>query len=177
MSAASSCPSSSRASPTRSWCVRSWAACVKWWRATSSGSQVGRLRPLSLARRRRRPAYAVSVLLRLPRRPAAAGHRPAERPAGRPLHQTRLRGLRPAAQHCPGHPGPQGRGETRSTFCFCSSRRGSELRLFQGPTRTHVQLIMERLLRRVNRSVIAMDSSSPLIVRTLSSGQLSRRRS
>lgn len=26
---------------------------------------------------------------------------------------------------------------------------------------------MERLLRRVNRTVIAMDSSSPLIVRTL----------
>ncbi|TNM89956.1 hypothetical protein fugu_004190 [Takifugu bimaculatus] len=32
-----------------------------------------------------------------------------------------------------------------------------------GPTRIHVQLIMERLLRRVNRTVIAMDTSSPLI--------------
>lgn len=37
----------------------------------------------------------------------------------------------------------------------------------QGPTRIHVQLIMERLLRRVNRTVIAMDTSSPLIVRAL----------
>uniref|UniRef100_A0A7N8WKV3 Dedicator of cytokinesis 5 n=1 Tax=Mastacembelus armatus TaxID=205130 RepID=A0A7N8WKV3_9TELE len=33
----------------------------------------------------------------------------------------------------------------------------------QGPTRGHVQLIMERLLRRVNRTVIGMDRSSPLI--------------
>uniref|UniRef100_A0A673CGZ1 Dedicator of cytokinesis 5 n=1 Tax=Sphaeramia orbicularis TaxID=375764 RepID=A0A673CGZ1_9TELE len=33
----------------------------------------------------------------------------------------------------------------------------------QGPTRGHVQLIMERLLRRVNRTVINMDRSSPLI--------------
>uniref|UniRef100_A0A673CE99 Dedicator of cytokinesis 5 n=1 Tax=Sphaeramia orbicularis TaxID=375764 RepID=A0A673CE99_9TELE len=32
-----------------------------------------------------------------------------------------------------------------------------------GPTRGHVQLIMERLLRRVNRTVINMDRSSPLI--------------
>uniref|UniRef100_H3D1P3 Dedicator of cytokinesis 5 n=1 Tax=Tetraodon nigroviridis TaxID=99883 RepID=H3D1P3_TETNG len=32
-----------------------------------------------------------------------------------------------------------------------------------GPTRVHVQLIMERLLRRVNRTVIAMETSSPLI--------------
>ncbi|CAL8347289.1 unnamed protein product [Lota lota] len=32
-----------------------------------------------------------------------------------------------------------------------------------GPTRAHVQLIMERLLRRVNRTVINMDRSSPLI--------------
>ncbi|XP_075881740.1 dedicator of cytokinesis protein 5 [Nelusetta ayraudi] len=36
-----------------------------------------------------------------------------------------------------------------------------------GPTRVHVQLIMERLLRRVNRTVIAMDRSSPLIGRYL----------
>lgn len=35
----------------------------------------------------------------------------------------------------------------------------------QGPTRGHVQLIMERLLRRVNRTVIGMERSSPLIVR------------
>uniref|UniRef100_A0A8C9ZKA0 Dedicator of cytokinesis 5 n=1 Tax=Sander lucioperca TaxID=283035 RepID=A0A8C9ZKA0_SANLU len=33
----------------------------------------------------------------------------------------------------------------------------------QGPTRGHVQLIMERLLRRVNRTVISMERSSPLI--------------
>uniref|UniRef100_A0A8C2ZVJ5 Dedicator of cytokinesis 5 n=1 Tax=Cyclopterus lumpus TaxID=8103 RepID=A0A8C2ZVJ5_CYCLU len=32
-----------------------------------------------------------------------------------------------------------------------------------GPTRGHVQLIMERLLRRVNRTVISMERSSPLI--------------
>uniref|UniRef100_A0A672HAH2 Dedicator of cytokinesis 5 n=1 Tax=Salarias fasciatus TaxID=181472 RepID=A0A672HAH2_SALFA len=32
-----------------------------------------------------------------------------------------------------------------------------------GPTRAHVQLIMERLLRRVNRTVISMERSSPLI--------------
>ncbi|KAM4577944.1 dedicator of cytokinesis protein 5 [Fundulus diaphanus] len=32
-----------------------------------------------------------------------------------------------------------------------------------GPTRAHIQLIMERLLRRVNRTVICMDRSSPLI--------------
>uniref|UniRef100_A0A3B4BMB5 Uncharacterized protein n=1 Tax=Periophthalmus magnuspinnatus TaxID=409849 RepID=A0A3B4BMB5_9GOBI len=32
-----------------------------------------------------------------------------------------------------------------------------------GPTRGHVQLIMDRLLRRVNRTVIGMDRSSPLI--------------
>uniref|UniRef100_A0A8C5H613 Dedicator of cytokinesis 5 n=1 Tax=Gouania willdenowi TaxID=441366 RepID=A0A8C5H613_GOUWI len=32
-----------------------------------------------------------------------------------------------------------------------------------GPTRGHVQLIMERLLRRVNRNVISMERSSPLI--------------
>ncbi|XP_061529041.1 dedicator of cytokinesis protein 5 isoform X1 [Phycodurus eques] len=37
-----------------------------------------------------------------------------------------------------------------------------------GPTRGHVQLIMERLLRRVNRTVIAMDRSSPLIGHYLS---------
>lgn len=43
-------------------------------------------------------------------------------------------------------------------FLFCRNHP-------QGPTRAHVQLIMERLLRRVNRTVIAMDRSSPLIVR------------
>uniref|UniRef100_A0A6Q2X390 Dedicator of cytokinesis 5 n=1 Tax=Esox lucius TaxID=8010 RepID=A0A6Q2X390_ESOLU len=32
-----------------------------------------------------------------------------------------------------------------------------------GPTRVHVQLIMERLLRRVNRTVISMSRNSPLI--------------
>ncbi|KAL0979453.1 hypothetical protein UPYG_G00185280 [Umbra pygmaea] len=32
-----------------------------------------------------------------------------------------------------------------------------------GPTRVHVQLIMERLLRRVNRTVISMSRTSPLI--------------
>ncbi|KAA8592767.1 hypothetical protein FQN60_018222, partial [Etheostoma spectabile] len=37
--------------------------------------------------------------------------------------------------------------------------------LSTGPTRGHVQLIMERLLRRVNRTVISMERSSPLIVR------------
>ena len=38
--------------------------------------------------------------------------------------------------------------------------------LLQGPTRANVQLIMERLLRRVNRTVINMDKASPLIVST-----------
>lgn len=33
--------SSSRAFPTLSSCVRSLVACVKWWRVTFSGSQVG----------------------------------------------------------------------------------------------------------------------------------------
>uniref|UniRef100_A0A8C7Z6R1 Dedicator of cytokinesis 5 n=1 Tax=Oryzias sinensis TaxID=183150 RepID=A0A8C7Z6R1_9TELE len=36
-----------------------------------------------------------------------------------------------------------------------------------GPTRGHIQLIMERLLRRVNRTVISMDRDSPLIVHYL----------
>uniref|UniRef100_A0A3Q3JZH3 Dedicator of cytokinesis 5 n=1 Tax=Monopterus albus TaxID=43700 RepID=A0A3Q3JZH3_MONAL len=37
-----------------------------------------------------------------------------------------------------------------------------------GPTRGHIQLIMERLLRRVNRTVIGMDRNSPLIGHYLS---------
>lgn len=37
----------------------------------------------------------------------------------------------------------------------------------QGPTRGHVQLIMERLLRRVNRTVISMSRTSTLIVRLI----------
>uniref|UniRef100_A0A8C8MMI8 Dedicator of cytokinesis 5 n=1 Tax=Oncorhynchus tshawytscha TaxID=74940 RepID=A0A8C8MMI8_ONCTS len=36
-----------------------------------------------------------------------------------------------------------------------------------GPTRGHVQLIMERLLRRVNRTVISMSRTSTLIVRLI----------
>lgn len=111
---------------------------------------------------------SVSLLHRLPGRPAAAGHRPAERTAGRPFHQAGPGGLRPAAVHRPGHPGPQGRGETRLDVDLVAGLGSSaDSDLFQGPTRTHVQLIMERLLRRVNRTVIAMETSSPLIVRTL----------
>lgn len=36
--------------------------------------------------------------------------------------------------------------------------------LLQGPTSAHVQLIMERLLRRINRTVIGMSRQSPHIV-------------
>ena len=46
MFSAFSSPSSSRAFPTLSSCVRSWAACVRWWRVTFSGSQVGVLQAL-----------------------------------------------------------------------------------------------------------------------------------
>ena len=34
----------------------------------------------------------------------------------------------------------------------------------QGPTAMHIQLIMERLLRRINRTVIGMSRQSPHIV-------------
>lgn len=34
----------------------------------------------------------------------------------------------------------------------------------QGPTAMHIQLIMERLLRRINRTVIGMNRQSPHIV-------------
>lgn len=41
---------------------------------------------------------------------------------------------------------------------------------FQGPTQWHVQILMEKLLRTVNRTIIEMDPESPHIV----SQQLSR---
>ncbi|MFT7796902.1 dedicator of cytokinesis protein 5 [Arapaima gigas] len=44
-----------------------------------------------------------------------------------------------------------------STLLDCLDRRDV------GPTRAHVQMIMERLLRRVNRTVINMSRTSPLI--------------
>lgn len=34
----------------------------------------------------------------------------------------------------------------------------------QGPTAKHIQLVMERLLRRINRTVIGMSRQSPHIV-------------
>lgn len=112
--AAFSWPSSSRASRTCSWCARRWAACAKWWRATSSASQVGEPHWSS---QQGEPLLTelLALLRRLPGRPAAAGHRPAERPTGRPLLQARPGGLRLPAEHCAGQFGPQGRGEAAST--------------------------------------------------------------
>lgn len=56
---------------------------------------------------------------------------------------------------------------TPHLLCILSWDDVTSVFLPQGPTSAHVQLIMERLLRRINRTVIGMSRQSPHIVSLL----------